>query len=80
MNDSLPHAAGPRPGDDRPDSNRPNGDAGRTLLVGLIGGVASAVGYVIYSRLPDEQRERLHGQVRTVVESRINEIRSNLNI
>jgi hypothetical protein len=34
----------------------------------------------VYRRLPDEQRDRLHQQVRSVVETRINEIRSNLNI
>jgi hypothetical protein len=55
-------------------------DAGKALLVGVIGGIASAIGYVIYSRLPDEQKDRLHHQVRGVVESRISDIRSNLNI
>jgi len=60
-----------------PDSSA---DAGRALLVGVLGGLVSAAGYLIYRRLPDEQRDRLHQQVRSVVESRINEIRSNLNI
>jgi hypothetical protein len=55
-------------------------DAGRALLVGVLGGLVSAAGYLIYRRLPDDQRDRLHSQVRSVVESRINEIRSNLNI
>lgn len=55
-------------------------DAGRALVVGVLGGLLSAAGYLIYRRLPDEQRDRLHQQVRSVVENRINEIRSNLNI
>jgi hypothetical protein len=55
-------------------------DAGRALLVGVLGGLVSAAGYLVYRRLPDEQRDRLHAQVRSVVETRLNEIRSNFNI
>jgi len=55
-------------------------DAGRTLLVGVLGGILSAAGYVVYQRLPDEQREKLHRQVRGMLESRINELRSNFNL
>jgi hypothetical protein len=40
-------------------------DAGRTL---------------VYSRLPDDQKERLHLQVRTLVESRVNELRGRFNL
>ena len=65
---------------DRYDADDGAPDAARALLVGVLGGLASAAGYLIYRRLPDEQRQRLHGQVRSLVESRINEIRSNLNI
>ena len=57
-----------------------SGDAGKTVMAGLLGGLASAVGYIVYSRLPDDQRERLHQQVRTVVESRVNELRGRFNI
>jgi hypothetical protein len=55
-------------------------DTGRTILVGVLGGIVSAAGYLVYQRLPDEQRERLHRQVRGVLESRLNEIRQNFNI
>ena len=55
-------------------------DAGRTVLVGVLGGILSAAGYVVYQRLPDEQREKLHRQVRGMLESRINELRSNFNL
>jgi hypothetical protein len=55
-------------------------DAGRTVLVGVLGGIISAAGYLVYQRLPDEQRDRLHRQVRGLLESRLNEIRQNFNI
>ena len=58
----------------------PPADAGRTVLVGVLGGVLSAVGYLVYQRLPEEQRDRLNRQVRGLLESRINEIRQNFNI
>ncbi len=59
---------------------QPPNDAGRALLAGLVGGLASAVGYIVYSRLPEEQKERLQAQGRALAESRINEVRSRLNI
>lgn len=55
-------------------------DPGRTVLVGVLGGILSAAGYLVYQRLPDEQKDRLHKQVRGVLESRINELRSNFNL
>jgi hypothetical protein len=58
---------------------RSSHEAGRALMAGLLGGVASAVGYVIYSRLPEDQRDNLHRQVRALAESRLKEIRANLN-
>jgi len=57
-----------------------NAEAGRVVLVGVLGGIISAAGYLVYQRLPDEQKDRLHKQVRTVLESRINEIRANFNL
>jgi hypothetical protein len=55
-------------------------DAGRTVLVGVLGGILSAAGYLVYQRLPEDQKERLHRQVRGMLESRINELRSNFNL
>jgi hypothetical protein len=55
-------------------------DAGRVILVGVLGGLASAAGYLVYMRLPDEQKDRLNRQVRGLIEARINEIRANFNI
>jgi hypothetical protein len=58
----------------------PAGDVGKALLVGILGGLVSAAGYMIYRRLPDEQKEALHNQVKSQVAQRINEIRANFNI
>jgi hypothetical protein len=57
-----------------------SGESGKVVLVGVLGGLLSAAGYLIYRRLPDEQKERLHTQVRTLVQQRITEIRQNFNI
>jgi hypothetical protein len=62
------------------ESQNESGEAGRTLLVGIVGGLVSAAGYLIYQRLPDEQKERINRQVRTMIESRLAELRQNLNI
>jgi hypothetical protein len=63
-----------------PPGSEPANETGRTLLVGLLGGVLSAAGYLVYSRLPDDQKDKLHAQVRTLVESRVNELRGRFNI
>lgn len=71
-----------QPGGSNPGGNSgpANTDAGRTVLVGVLGGIISAAGFMVYQRLPDEQRDRLHRQVRGVLESRINELRNNFNL
>ena len=55
-------------------------EVGKALLVGLLGGLVSAAGYFVYRRLPDEQKEKLNAQVRSVVAQRITELRQNFNI
>ena len=62
------------------DDQADGAEVGRALVVGLLGGLLSAAGYMIYRRLPDEQKERINSQVRTIVQERITEIRSNFNI
>lgn len=62
-----------------PDENDA-GETGRVVLVGVLGGLLSAAGYLIYRRLPEEQRERLNGQFRSMVQQRITELRQNFNI
>jgi len=74
MNDSTKPPSGTTP------SSEVAPDAGRTVLVGVLGGILSAAGYLVYQRLPDEQKERLHRQVRGVLESRIAELRNNFNL
>jgi hypothetical protein len=61
------------------ESSQPS-EVGRAILAGIVGGLASAAGYVIYTRLPPEQKDKLHQQVRQVAESRLNELRSRFNI
>ncbi len=55
-------------------------DAGRAILAGLVGGIVSAAGYLVYSRLPDDQKVKLQAQARTLVESRVNELRGRFNL
>lgn len=55
-------------------------EVGKALLFGLLGGIVSAAGYLIYRRLPDEQKERINQQVRGLVQQRINELKQNFNI
>jgi hypothetical protein len=78
----MSDASKPLNGEIQPDHSHSaaNSDAGRTVLVGVLGGIISAAGYLVYQRLPDEQKDRLHRQVRGLVESRINELRSNFNL
>jgi hypothetical protein len=66
---------------DRPsrDTEEP-GEAGKVVLVGVLGGLLSAAGYLIYRRLPEEQRQRLNAQVRSMIAQRITELRQNFNI
>jgi hypothetical protein len=72
----MTDATRPQNGELPPHANHaPAPDAGRTVLVGVLGGIISAAGYLV-----DEQRERLHRQVRGILESRINELRQNFNI
>lgn len=55
-------------------------DSGKTVLIGLLGGVASAVAFTIYERLPEAQRDRVHEYVRSMVASRLNDFRDGLNL
>ena len=79
----MTEASKPLNGEIQPGAGEPGGantDAGRTILVGVLGGIVSAAGYLVYQRLPDDQKERLHRQVRGALESRIAELRQNFNI
>jgi hypothetical protein len=71
----------PAPAPDAYLSGTPSsGEAGKTVLAGILGGVLSAAGYLVYTRLPDEQKDRLHAQARSLIESRVNELRGRFNI
>jgi hypothetical protein len=82
-----PWSSSPSPGNgyqgafgERHSSDDESGEAGKVVLAGVLGGLLSAAGYLIYRRLPEEQRERLHSQVRTMVQERITDLRRNFNI
>lgn len=62
------------------DSQSGSSEAGKTVLIGILGGLVSAAGYLVYQRLPDEQKERINKQVRATIESRLSELRQNFNI
>jgi len=63
-----------------PESQAAPSEAGRAILAGLLGGVASAAGYIVYSRLNDDQRSVVKAQARSLVEGRINELRSRFGL
>lgn len=83
-----PWSSSPRPtngyqsafGEPPPSDEEDGGEAGKVVLAGILGGLLSAAGYMIYRRLPAEQKERLHSQVRSMVAQRITELRQNFNI
>jgi len=52
----------------------------QALLVGVLGGLLSAAGYLVYQRLPEDQKERLQGQAKQMLQQRITELRQNFNI
>jgi hypothetical protein len=54
-------------------------EVGRTLLVGVLGGLLSAAGYVVYQRLPDDQKQRLQAQAKGLFDSKLNELRQSFN-
>ncbi len=63
-----------------PLSGDESNEAGRVVLVGVLGGLLSAAGYLIYQRLPEDQKQRLQSQVRQLVQQRITELRQNFNL
>ena len=70
----------PVPSSERAEAKRSGckNNSGKTVLAGLLGGVATAAAYAVYQRLTDEQRERLHGQVRSMLVAKWNELRDGL--
>jgi hypothetical protein len=60
--------------------NTSSNEAGKALLVGVLGGLLSAAGYLVYQRLPEDQKQRLQDQAKQMLQQRITEIRQNFNI
>ena len=67
------------PPDDRPRSDESN-EAGKALLVGVLGGLVAAAGYLVFQRLPEDQKGRLQSQAKQLLQERIGEIRRNFNV
>ncbi len=67
------------PAGDRPGNDVSN-EAGKALLVGVLGGLAAAAGYLVFQRLPDDQKSRLQSQAKQLLQERIGEIRRNFNV
>jgi hypothetical protein len=59
---------------------RDAGEAGKVVLIGVLGGLLSAAAYMIYRRLPEEHQQRINAQVRSAVQQRVTELRQNFNI
>jgi hypothetical protein len=55
-------------------------EAGKALLVGVLGGLAAAAGYLVFQRLPEDQKSRLQSQAKQLLQERITEIRRNFNV
>ncbi|MDQ6781706.1 MAG: hypothetical protein M3Z37_11215 [Candidatus Eremiobacteraeota bacterium] len=55
-----------------------DGDMKRTLLAGLLGAVVASAGYLIYSRLEEDQKHALRQSVGKFVEDKISDVRSQL--
>ena len=55
-------------------------EAGKALLVGLLGGLLSAAGYLVFQRLPEDQKNRLQSQAKQLLQERVSEIRRNFNV
>jgi hypothetical protein len=57
-----------------------SGEMGKALVVGVLGGLLSAAGYLVYQRLPEDQKDRLQQQAKQLLQQRISELRQNFNI
>lgn len=64
----------------RDEEARSSSDARGAAVAGLVGAVVGAAGYLIYQRLPDEQKERLHRQVRALIDQKVSELRQNFQL
>ncbi len=61
-------------------TNAASNEAGKALLVGVLGGLAAAAGYLVFQRLPEDQKGRLQSQARQLLQERISELRRNFNV
>lgn len=65
------------------DASKPTdreGEARKALIAGLIGAAIGTAGYLIYSRLEEEQKDALRRTVAKFVEDKISDVRSQLKL
>jgi hypothetical protein len=60
--------------------NMGSNEVGKALLVGVLGGLLSAAGYLVFQRLPEDQKDKLQRQAKDMLQQRITEVRQNFNI
>lgn len=65
---------------EEPAGDGASNEAGKALLVGVLGGLVAAAGYLVFQRLPEDQKSRLQSQARQLLQERINEVRRNFNV
>jgi len=65
-------------GPSEPEAGRDDGDLKRTLLAGVIGAILASAGYLIYSRLEEDQKHAIRQSVGKFVEDKISDVRSQL--
>ncbi len=78
LTDINPRYADGPGGDNRSDFQSGEGSFRATLMAGIIGAVVASAGYLIYSRLEDEQREALRESVGKFVQDKMSDVRSQL--
>lgn len=55
-------------------------EAKRALLAGLVGGIVGTAGYLLYTRLEEEQKNSIRRSISKFVEEKVAEIKSQLKL
>ena len=77
MDTTQSNVNGDRPRDPGPPQDS---EMKRVLWAGLIGAAVASVGYLVYNRLDENQKETIRSTVMGFVEDKVAEIRSQLKI
>ncbi|MBC5823910.1 MAG: hypothetical protein GIX02_03615 [Candidatus Eremiobacteraeota bacterium] len=66
--------------EERMDGMDGGGEGKKTLMAGVIGAAVASVGYMIYSRLEESQKQAIRSSVTKFVEDKVADVRSQLKI